>query len=115
MARGIRDLADRARSRMLGADDIFGGTFSITNAGPFGTLLSGPVIYQPQAAILSTDAVKRRPVVVIQEDGTEAIAIHSIGLLCLSWDARVIDGAYAARFLARVVELLATHDWDAEL
>jgi 2-oxoglutarate dehydrogenase E2 component (dihydrolipoamide succinyltransferase) len=115
MARGIRDLADRARGGMLGADDISGGTFSITNAGPFGTLLSGPVIYQPQVAILSTDAVRRRPVVVAQGDGSEAIAIHSIGLLCLSWDARVIDGAYAAGFLARVVELLATHDWDTEL
>jgi 2-oxoglutarate dehydrogenase E2 component (dihydrolipoamide succinyltransferase) len=115
MARGIRDLADRARGRMLGADDISGGTFSITNAGPFGTLLSGPVIYQPQVAVLSTDAVRRRPVVVAQGDGSEAIAIHSIGLLCLSWDARAIDGAYAAGFLARVVELLSTHDWDTEL
>ncbi len=115
MARGIRDLVDRARGAKLGADDISGGTFSITNAGPFGTLLSGPVIYQPQVAVLSTDAVRRRPVVVAQGDGSEAIAIHSIGLLCLSWDARAIDGAYAAGFLARVVELLSTHDWDTEL
>jgi 2-oxoglutarate dehydrogenase E2 component (dihydrolipoamide succinyltransferase) len=115
MARSIRDLADRARSKMLSADDISGGTFSITNAGPFGTLLSGPVIYQPQVAILSTDAVRRRPVVVTQDDGTEAIAIHSIGLLCLSWDARAVDGAYAAGFLASVVGLLATHDWAEEL
>ncbi len=59
--------------------------------------------------------MKRRPVVVAQEDGTEAIAIHSIGLLCLSWDHRAVDGAYAAAFVARISELLATHDWSAEL
>jgi 2-oxoglutarate dehydrogenase E2 component (dihydrolipoamide succinyltransferase) len=115
MARRIRDLAERARSKRLSADDISGGTFSITNAGPFGTLLTAPVINQPQVAILSTDAVKRRPVVVAQEDGTEAIAIHSIGLLCLSWDHRAVDGAYAAAFVARISELLSTHDWSAEL
>ncbi len=115
MARKIRDLADRARSKKLSADDISGGTFSITNAGPFGTLLTAPVINQPQVAILSTDAVRRRPVVVAQEDGGEAVAIHSVGLLCLSWDHRAVDGAYAAAFVARVVQLLATHDWSAEL
>ena len=65
--------------------------------------------------ILSTDGVKRRPVVVAQDDGTEAIAIHSIGLLCLSWDHRAVDGAYAAAFVARIVEILATRDWSAEL
>jgi len=115
MARHIRDLADRARGKKLSADDISGGTFSITNAGPFGSLLTAPVINQPQVGILSTDAVKRRPVVVSQDDGTEAIAIHSIGLLCLSWDHRAVDGAYAAAFVARIVELLASHDWSAEL
>jgi len=115
MARKIRNLAERARSKKLSADDISGGTFSITNAGPFGTFLTAPVINQPQVAILSTDAVKRRLVVVAQEDGSEAIAIHSIGLLCLSWDHRAVDGAYAAAFVARVVQLLATHDWSAEL
>jgi 2-oxoglutarate dehydrogenase E2 component (dihydrolipoamide succinyltransferase) len=115
MACRMRDLSDRARSKKLSADDISGGTFSITNAGSFGTLLTVPVIYQPQVAILSIDAVKRRPVVVAQDDGSEAIAIHSIGLLCLSWDSRAVDGAYAAAFVARVVQLLATHDWSAEL
>jgi 2-oxoglutarate dehydrogenase E2 component (dihydrolipoamide succinyltransferase) len=115
MARKIRDLADRARSKKLSADDISGGTFSITNAGPFGTLLTAPVINQPQVAILSTDAVRRRPVVVAQEDGGEAVAIHSVGLLCLSWDHRAVDGAYAAAFVARVVQFLATHHWSAEL
>ena len=115
MARRIRELADRARTKKLSADDISGGTFSITNAGPFGTFLTAPIINQPQVAILSTDGVKRRPTVVVQPDGTEAIAIHSLGLLCLAWDHRAVDGAYAAAFVARVTELLATHDWAAEL
>ena len=115
IARRIRELADRARSKRLGADDISGGTFSITNAGPFGTFLTSPIINQPQVAILSTDGVKRRPTVVVQDDGTEAIAIHSMGLLCLAWDHRAVDGAYAAAFVARVAQLLATHDWAAEL
>jgi 2-oxoglutarate dehydrogenase E2 component (dihydrolipoamide succinyltransferase) len=115
MARRIRELADRARTKKLSADDISGGTFSITNAGPFGTFLTAPIINQPQVAILSTDGVKRRPTVVTAPDGSEAIAIHSLGLLCLAWDHRAVDGAYAAAFVARVTEILATHDWAAEL
>ncbi len=115
MARRIRDISTRARSKQLNMDDISGGTFSLTNAGPFGTFLTAPIINQPQVAILSTDGVKRRPVVVNQQDGTEAIAIHSIGLLCLSWDHRAVDGAYAAAFLARIVDILGTRDWSAEL
>jgi pyruvate dehydrogenase E2 component (dihydrolipoamide acetyltransferase) len=115
MARRIRDISTRARSKQLSAQDISGGTFTLTNAGPFGTFLTYPIINQPQVGILSTDGVKRRPVVVAQDDGTEAIAIHSIGLLCLAWDHRAVDGAYAAAFVARVVEILATRDWSAEL
>ncbi|HEY7948002.1 MAG TPA: dihydrolipoamide acetyltransferase family protein [Acidimicrobiales bacterium] len=115
LARRIHELADRARTKKLTADDISGGTFSITNAGPFGTFLTFPIINQPQVAILSTDGVKRRPVVVTADDGTEAIAIHSTGLLCLAWDHRAVDGAYAAAFLARIVQLLGSHDWAAEL
>ena len=115
LARRIHELAGRARTKKLTADDISGGTFSITNAGPFGTFLTSPIINQPQVAILSTDGVKRRPTVVIGEEGTEAIAIHSMGLLCLAWDHRAVDGAYAAAFVARVAELLATHDWATEL
>jgi pyruvate dehydrogenase E2 component (dihydrolipoamide acetyltransferase) len=115
MARRIHDLAERARSKRLSADDIAGGTFSITNAGPYGTLLTYPIINQPQVAILSTDGVRRRPVVVPTPEGGEAIAIHSVGLLGLAFDHRAVDGAYAAAFLRRVVELLAIHDWAAEL
>ncbi len=115
LARDMADLAQRARSRKLTADDIAGGTFTITNPGPFGTLMTVPIINQPQVAILSTDGVKRRPVVVPLPDGAEAIAIHSVGILALSFDHRAVDGAYAASFLARVRQVVETRDWAQEL
>ena len=115
VARRIRDLAERARGRQLNADDIAGGTFSITNDGPFGTFFTVPIINQPQVAILATDGIARRPVVVTQPDGSESIAIHSTGVLGVSWDHRAVDGAYVSLFLARVAELLGTRDWAAEL
>ncbi len=115
MARRIRELADRARNKRLSLDDISGGTFSITNAGPFGTLLTGAVINQPQVAILSTDGVARKPVVVELPDGSESIAIHSVGLAALTFDHRAVDGAYVARFLARMSEILNERDWAGEL
>jgi 2-oxoglutarate dehydrogenase E2 component (dihydrolipoamide succinyltransferase) len=115
VARRIRDLAERARGRQLNADDIAGGTFSITNDGPFGTFFTVPIINQPQVAILATDGIARRPVVVTQSDGSESIAIHSTGVLGVSWDHRAVDGAYVSLFLARVAELLGTRDWAAEL
>jgi 2-oxoglutarate dehydrogenase E2 component (dihydrolipoamide succinyltransferase) len=115
VARRIRDLAERARGRQLNADDIAGGTFSITNDGPFGTYFTVPIINQPQVAILATDGIARRPVVVTQSDGSESIAIHSTGILGVSWDHRAVDGAYVSLFLAKVAELLGTRDWAAEL
>ncbi|HXB38309.1 MAG TPA: dihydrolipoamide acetyltransferase family protein [Acidimicrobiales bacterium] len=115
VARRIRDLAERARGRQLNADDIAGGTFSITNDGPFGTYFTVPIINQPQVAILATDGIARRPVVVTQPDGSESIAIHSTGILGVSWDHRAVDGAYVSLFLAKVAELLGTRDWAAEL
>ena len=96
VARRIRDLAERARDRKLNADDIAGGTFSITNDGPFGTYFTVPIINQPQVAILATDGIARRPVVVTQSDGSESIAIHSTGVLGCSWDHRAVDGAYVS-------------------
>jgi pyruvate dehydrogenase E2 component (dihydrolipoamide acetyltransferase) len=115
LARSLRDLATRARSKQLKVDDFAGGTFTVSNPGPFGTLLTGAVINQPQVAILSTDAVTRRPVVVTDASGVETLAIHSVGLLALTFDHRAVDGAYAARFLARVAEILVTRDWSSEL
>ena len=115
IAREIVDLANRARAKKLSADDVVGGTFTITNAGQYGTLMQFPIINQPQVAILSTDGVKRRPVVIVDEHGNESIGIHSVGVLAMAWDHRAVDGAYAAAFLARLREIIETHDWDAEL
>jgi 2-oxoglutarate dehydrogenase E2 component (dihydrolipoamide succinyltransferase) len=115
IARDISDLATRARTKKLSADDISGGTFTISNSGPFGTFMVIPVINQPQVAILSTDGITRKPVVVTDAEGNEAIAIHSVGMLALSWDHRAFDGAYAAAFLREVKEILETRDWAAEL
>jgi len=115
IAREIRDLADRAHDKKLSADEIAGGTFTMTNPGQYGTMMQFPVINQPQVAILSTDGVHRKPVVVAAADGTEAIAVHSVGVLALAWDHRAFDGAYAAAFLARLRDIIETRDWEAEL
>jgi pyruvate dehydrogenase E2 component (dihydrolipoamide acetyltransferase) len=115
LARAIADLATRARTRRLSADDISGGTFTITNPGPFGTFITVPIINQPQVAILSTDGVRRRPVVVEMPDGGEGIAIHSVGMLALSFDHRAVDGAYASAFVRDVGRAVETRDWAAEL
>lgn len=114
LAREIRDLATRARTKRLNADELSGGTFTITNPGPFGTFMTYPIINQPQVAILSTDGVKRKPVVVALPDGSESIAIHSVGILTIAFDHRVIDGAYAAAFLARMKEIIETWNWAQE-
>jgi pyruvate dehydrogenase E2 component (dihydrolipoamide acetyltransferase) len=114
MAQKIRQLADGARHKKLTVDDTAHGTFTISNPGPFATLLTGAIINQPQIAILSTDGVSRKPVVV-EVDGVETIVVHSVGLLALTFDHRAVDGAYAARFLHRVDEILNSRDWAAEL
>jgi len=115
IAREIADLAARARSSKLRPDELSGGTFTISNSGPFGTFMVAPVINQPQVAILSTDGVARKPVVVTDEFGGESIAIHSVGMLVLSWDHRAFDGAYAAAFLRKLKEVLENHPWESEL
>lgn len=115
LARDVADLAERARERKLTADDITGGTVTITNVGSTGSAFLLPIINQPQVMILSTDGVKRRPVVVTDSAGAESIAIHSVGNLTLGWDHRAFDGAYAAQFLARIKEILETRDWESEL
>jgi pyruvate dehydrogenase E2 component (dihydrolipoamide acetyltransferase) len=115
LAKEIADLAERARAKRLSPDDVTGGTFTITNPGPSGTTISAPIIHQPQVAIMSTDGVKRRPVVVELDGGGEAIVVHAIGMLGLSFDHRAIDGAYASSFLARVRDIIETRPWDVEL
>ncbi len=115
VAQEINDLANRAKTRKLMPDEISGGTFTITNNGSAGSVLTMPIINQPQVAILSTDAIIRKPVVVDTTDGGEAIAIHPVGNLAMAWDHRAFDGAYAANFLRRIKEILETKDWSAEL
>ena len=115
LARHVADLGTRSRNKGLTADDITGGTVTITNVGGTGSLLLLPIINQPQVMVLSTDGVRRAPVVVTDPTGAESIAIHSVGNLTLGWDHRAFDGAYAAEFLARVREILETRDWSAEI
>jgi 2-oxoglutarate dehydrogenase E2 component (dihydrolipoamide succinyltransferase) len=115
IAREINDLASRARSRRLSPDEISGGTFTISNNGSAGSVLTMPIINQPQVAILSTDAITRKPVVVHTADGGEGIAIHPVGNLAMAWDHRAFDGAYAAGFLVKIKQALETRDWSAEL
>jgi pyruvate dehydrogenase E2 component (dihydrolipoamide acetyltransferase) len=110
MARAIADVAKRAREKQLLPDDVQGGTFTITNPGGYGTFHGTPVISQPQAAILGTYAVVKRPWVVQDEEGQDAIAIRSIMNLTLTYDHRLVDGALAGRFLHDLRERLQT--WD---
>ena len=114
IAREVSDLANRARSKKLSPTEIQGGTFTITNNGSAGSVLTMATINQPQVAILSTDAAVKKPVVVSTSAG-ESIAIHPVGNLAMSWDHRAFDGAYAANFLARVKDILETRDWSSEL
>jgi pyruvate/2-oxoglutarate dehydrogenase complex dihydrolipoamide acyltransferase (E2) component len=99
LARRIKDLAARARSGGLSPDDVRGGTFTITNPGAFGALAATPVINLPQVGILDLEAIVKRPVVLTDADGNDSIAIRPMANLCLSWDHRALDGAYAAQFL----------------
>jgi pyruvate dehydrogenase E2 component (dihydrolipoamide acetyltransferase) len=115
LAREIADLAGRARSKKLSADDISGGSFTITNPGGYGTLLTAPIINQPQVAILSTDGVKPKPVAVALPSGGYGVAVHPVGNLAISFDHRAVDGAYASAFLARLREIVETRDWGQEL
>lgn len=115
LAREVNDLAAKARSGRLEPDDVSGSTFTITNPGPFGSYASAPIINVPNVAILSTDAVTRRPTVVTLPDGSETIGIRPIGLLGLSWDHRAFDGSTAVMFLNHVRLSLETRYWDQEL
>lgn len=115
IARAMNELAERARERRLGPDDISGGTFTISNNGSFGTYTTAAIINQPQVAVLSTDGVARRPVVVTDRFGNESIAVHSVGHLAMGWDHRAFDGSYAAGFLGHVKRLLSEHNWGADL
>ena len=115
IARETYDLAQRARSRKLSPDEISGGTFTLSNNGSAGSVLTAAIINQPQVAIISTDAIKRRPVVVDLPGSGESIAIHSVGNLAMSWDHRAFDGVYSANFLVKIKDIIETREWEAEL
>src|SRR6185503_2359513 len=106
LARAINDLGERARTKKLSPDDIQRGTFTITNPGGFGPFAGIPIINQPQVAILGVGAIEKRPKVITGLDGTDSIAIRTMGMLTMSYDHRVVDGADADKFLADVKTLL---------
>ena len=114
LAAAIDALSRKARSGKISNDDLAGGTYTISNSGSFGTLITAPIINQPQVAILSTDGIKKRPVVVSGADG-DTIAIHPVGILAQSFDHRAIDGAYSAAFLRRVQTIIEQTEWEKEL
>ena len=110
LARAIADVAERARNKKLTPDDVQGGTFTITNPGGWGAIIGTPIISQPQVAILDVEALVKRPVVVQDEGGQDVIAIRPMMNLCLSYDHRLVDGAYAAQFMKELRENLETFD-----
>lgn len=113
LAVSFNDLATRAKSKQLTADDLQGGTYTLSNPGPFGTLFTAPIINQPQVGILSMDAVKKRAHVVESPAG-DSIAIRPVGILAHSFDHRAIDGAYSAAYLQRLKTIIETTDWSSE-
>jgi pyruvate dehydrogenase E2 component (dihydrolipoyllysine-residue acetyltransferase) len=113
LSRAVIDLADKARTKTLTPDEMSGGTFTITNPGVFGALIGTPIIPEGQVAILDVEAIVKRPVVVTDRHGNDAIAIRHMMFLCLSYDHRLVDGAYAAQFMAQVKQNLEGWDEDA--
>jgi 2-oxoglutarate dehydrogenase E2 component (dihydrolipoamide succinyltransferase) len=105
----------KARDGKLEPDDVSLSTFTITNPGPYGSFMSAPIINVPNAAILSTDTVAKRPSVLTLPNGTDTIAIRPIGYLGLTWDHRVFDGSTAVLFLQRIKHNLESWDWEQEL
>jgi len=113
LAGAFADLVSKAMTKKLTADDLQGGTYTLSNPGPFGTLFTAPIINQPQVGILSLDAVKKRPHVVENEAG-DAIEVRPVGVLAHSFDHRAIDGAYSAAYLQKLKSLIETSDWSVE-
>jgi 2-oxoglutarate dehydrogenase E2 component (dihydrolipoamide succinyltransferase) len=112
LARAGQDLAERARTKRLKPEEIAGGTFTVTNPGVFGSLFGTPIIPQPQVAILGVGTIEKRPVVVPDDHGNDALGIRTVGYLALSFDHRLIDGADADKFMARVKAILEKGEFD---
>jgi pyruvate dehydrogenase E2 component (dihydrolipoyllysine-residue acetyltransferase) len=114
LAREMNRIATAARAGTLKPDEMAGATYTLSNNGSFGTFFTAPIISQPQVAILSTDGVRKKPVVV-EGPGGDAIVVRPVGVLAHSFDHRAFDGAYSAAFLRKLKEILETRDWAAEL
>ena len=112
LSRSVIELADKARTKTLSPDEMSGGTFTITNPGVFGALIGTPIIPEGQVAILDVEAIVKRPMVVTDDHGNDAIAIRHMMFLCLSYDHRLVDGAYAAQFMAQIKQNLER--WDEQ-
>ena len=115
LARKISDTSSKLREGSYDLDDVSGSTFTISNNGSFNSFLTSPIINQPNVAILSTESVKKRPVVVEAQDGSDSIAIRHTGMLSLTWDHRAFDGSVALLFLNSIREKLENSDWSQEL
>ena len=115
LARKISDTSSKLREGSYDLDDVSGSTFTISNNGSFNSFLTSPIINQPNVAILSTESVKKRPVVIEAQDGTDSIAIRHTGMLSLTWDHRAFDGSVALLFLNSIRQKLENSDWSQEL
>ncbi|WP_315774319.1 2-oxoglutarate dehydrogenase, E2 component, dihydrolipoamide succinyltransferase [Rhodococcoides kroppenstedtii] len=115
LARAIADIANRARSNGLKPDELSGGTFTITNIGSQGALFDTPILVPPQAAMLGTGAIVKRPVVVTDASGAESIGVRSMAYLPMTYDHRLVDGADAGRFLTTVKHRLEEGAFEADL
>ena len=114
IAAEIKALSVKARDRKLSPDDMSGATYTISNSGPFGTMMTASIISQPQVAIMSTDGIKKRPVVIESEHG-DTIGIRPVGILAQSFDHRAFDGAYSAAFLNHVRQIIEQTNWASEI
>lgn len=114
IAKEINDLAQRARAGKLRPDEMTEGTYTITNNGAFGTVITAPIINQPQVAILSADGIRKKPVVIESPEG-DSIAIRPVGVLAQSFDHRAVDGSYSGAFLAEVKTVIETRNWEQAL
>jgi len=114
IAREINDLAQRARSGKLKPDELTEGTYTISNNGAFGTVITAPIINAPQVAVLSTDSVRKKAVVIESAEG-DSIAVRPVGVLAQSFDHRAVDGAYSGAFLSELKTIIESRHWPQDL
>ena len=115
LARKITEVSSILRNKEYGLEDVTGSTFTISNNGSFNSFITSPIINQPNVAILSTESIKKKPVVIESADGSDSIAIRNTGVLSLTWDHRVFDGSTALLFLNSIKDKLENHPWADDL